>query len=574
MIVFKSVRYQNFLSTGKKMLEIDLTKTSTTVIVGDNGTGKSSGIIDAVFYALYGKAYRKINLPQIINSINNKNLLVELDFEIDGKEYTIRRGLKPKVFDVFVDGELKEQDASTGDYQNWLENTVLKMNATTMKQIVFLGSTSYTPFMRLTAAERRKVVEEILDIQIFSIMNKILKQRASSLGNLYENIKNDLRLMANTIDLKMRHRNELDQQKESAIEENTQEIELLTKNVALISEEITQFEGECDEIIKEIVDQAKTEKNHRELSTIIARIESSKRAHEDDLQFFESNDECPTCRQEIADDHKSQIIEKNQKAVDQCVSNIQQACQKLEEFEARLSEIKQLQSALQRKENSLGASRVRVSEIERRIASLVEKNKQLANKSEDDSISTLDAEIKQLEFESFEKRKERDELAGEAQYLSVISGMLKDDGIKSQIVRNYLPTINSLIRKYLEILEFPCEFTFDENFNETMKSRFRDTFSYANFSEGQKMRIDLALLFTWRELARLRNSASTNLLVLDEIGSSSLDSAGTEAFMRIIEETAVGSNVFVITHDDTVTDKFERTIHYSLKDNFSHMVEQ
>jgi len=563
------------MSVGNVPLTIQIDKAPVTVITGTNGTGKSSGIIDAIFYALYGTAYRKLKKDQMVNTINAKKLEVELDFTIGKSKYKIIRGMRPNKFEIYVDGKLKPQPATMKDYQAWLEDSVLKMNAVTAKQIIFLGSTSFVPFMRLNTGDRRKVVEEILDIQIFSIMNTLLKGRAGVLSGKYEEIQQKLKLLANNIVLKEKHLTEMERQKEDHVADNLSRIECLQKDIDDLNNEIVTVRKAIEANLSKIEDAGVVRNNKSELGVLLSNMNKNRHRVEKDLQFFAENDNCPTCQQPIQPEKKENSISMNEDKIAHVMKAINLADQQMESFDKRLSEIAEIEQTIHQQEMSVSNNQTKVSTLQGSIERLREVVQKMELKEDDDSSTAVRKEIEEHEFDQQALRKEREDIADTSQYYKVVTSLLKDNGIKSNIINNYLPTINSLIRKYLEILEFPCEFTFDEEFNETMKSRYRDHFSYANFSEGQKMRIDLALLFSWRELARLRNSASCNLLVLDEIGSSSLDAEGTDAFMRIVEETSENNNIFIISHDTSIseTDAFSRCLEYKLKDNFSILEE-
>jgi len=571
LLIFKKIRYKNFLSAGNNFLEITLDKDPTTLITGPNGSGKSAGIIDAIYFALYGKAYRKLKKDQIVNAINKKDALVELEFREGSREYMVRRGISPGVFEIYIDGKLKEQDASIKDYQDWLVDTVMKMNATTMKQIVFLGSTSFVPFMRLSTGERRKVVEEVLDIQVFSFMNQILKSRASTLSTIYGDIQSKIKILTTKISLLKSHQQEISQQKDSQIEKNNDQIELMQKEIVKLQGQISKANSEVEILLEYISDESSVRNNHNEMKSIISSIRRNSNSHTQNIKFFTENSDCPTCNQEIQDDFKASAITDAEDKLNKCLIGLEKANGVVESTEARLNEISETQSLIHSLERDSHSHQTRISTIQEHSDSLRLSNENIANENSEDDATNHQDEIDELDLALNKVEKTRLSVAEQGQYFSLISSLLKDNGIKSRIIQNYLPTINSLIRKYLEILEFNCEFTFNESFEETIKSRYRDKFSYANFSEGQKMRIDLALLFSWRELARIRNSASTNLLVLDEIGSSSLDAEGTAAFMRIIKESADESNVFVISHDSSIIDQFNNSIEYRLEDNFSIM---
>lgn len=571
MIVFSKVSYKNFLSAGNVPIVIELDRRPTTLITGPNGAGKSAGVIDAIYFALYGKAYRKLKKDQIVNAINKKNALVELEFSTDNKTYKVIRGISPGVFEIYVDGKLKEQDASIKDYQDWLVDSVLKMNATTMKQIVFLGSTSFVPFMRLSTGERRKVIEEILDIQIFSTMNQLVKSKASSLSILYSDAQSEIKLIMSKIKLLEKHSAEIATHKDEAIKKNLEQIRLSKIEYKKLSKKISEISPRISELKESIADADKVQSQISDIRGIIRSLEVNEARFKSSIEFFEDNTDCPTCGQDIDEDFRKAAVDATEKKLVANSDGISKARAMVEDFSRRMEEILEIQDEISNLSTELAALTARKDTIEQHQVKLVESNEELANETVIRSKDSPDSEIVTL-TESMNKHiSNRDGVAEKVKYYTLISGLLKDNGIKSKIIRSYLPTINSLIRKYLEILEFNCEFSFNENFEETIKSRYRDNFSYANFSEGQKMRIDLALLFTWRELANIRNSASTNLLVLDEIGSSSLDSEGTSSFMRIITQTSDKSNVFVISHDSTIMDQFSSIIEYELVDNFSRI---
>jgi len=573
MITFSRVRYKNFLSAGNKFIELDLDKNPTTLIIGKNGSGKSAGIIDAIFFCLYGKSYRKLKKDQIINSINKKNCLVELEFSEGSTEYKIIRGIKPNIFEIYVNGVLREQDAALKDYQAWLENSVLKMNSVTMRQIVFLGSTSYIPFMKLNAFERRKVVEEILDIQIFSIMNNLLKSKMNVLNNVKKDVVTKIEMLQSKVELLEQHQLELSKQKEDEIVRNVEEIEKLELQIDGLLNQISDITEEIDQLRKTITDFSDVNNIYTEMSNILNGISWNRKKTNKTLSFFETTDICPTCEQVVEDDFKTSKVNELQNKQDEYDSAIGEIEKKLSELHSRLEEIKSTNEMINEREIKIREINTRISAVKNHLESLQRRNSALMNETDTDDKKDESERLDELRKKIDELTETKKSSSEILHYFTLISSLLKDNGIKTYIIKTYVPIINSLIRKYLEILEFNCEFSFDENFEETIKSRHRDNFAYANFSEGQKLRIDLALMFTWRELARLRNSAATNLLVLDEIGSSSLDADGTSAFMRIINEISDNTNVFVITHDKSVMDLFDNVIEYCVHNNISRIVE-
>ncbi|MDX8383330.1 MAG: AAA family ATPase [Ghiorsea sp.] len=571
MIIFESISYKNFLSTGNVPVEIQLNSTPVTGIVGKNGTGKST-IIDATYFALYGKAFRKIKKEQIVNSINKKNLLTTLKFSVDGKSYKIIRGIKPNIFEVYVDGKLKEQDASIKDYQTWLESSILKINETTMKQIVFLGSTSFVPFMKLPISARRKVVEEILDIQIFSVMNKILKERVTVSGNQYRDILSELTLLGNSIELKERHLEELSLHRKSLITDKENIRMRKENNKSEIEEQISADGKLVDMLMYKIEDAANNNKNKIELDDIIRGMKRNITRADKDVSFYENNDNCPTCKQDMDKESAAigAVVRKLKNKSDSISSALTEATRKLHDFEKRASEIYEIEHEIQTTQLGISNHQTSVTSLNNDIKRLVSEIEEL-QATPTDNLVNLREEIAIHETESSKLRDSRAELSDESQYYGVISGLLKDDAIKSKIIDAYIPTINSLIRANLEKLDFSCEFTFDSEFKETMKSRGRDNFSYANFSEGQMLRIDLSIMFAFRELARLRNSTAVSLLVLDEVGSSAMDADGKEAFLTLIGDLGKETNAFIITHDQSTLDgdSFGNTLEFDIVNNFT-----
>lgn len=568
MIVFKKVRFKNFLSFGNKFTEIQLNRSPVTLMTGQNGSGKST-MIDAVYFALYGKAYRKIKKDQIINSINRKNLVVELEFSIGNNEYKIVRGIKPNVFDIYVNGVKRENDASLKDNQAWLENNVLKMNSTTMRQIVFLGSTSFVPFMRLPAAERRNVVEEVLDIKIFSVMSQLVKQKISVLSQRYSDFTHNIKLLANEIDLKETHIEEISSRDKTFRDDIQSKISEVESFVSETKEKISAVDAEVAVLEQKIADEEIVSGKLNEMNGIVAKLEGRLSRLKKAVAFYSDNSVCPTCKRDILDEDKEHHLEHYNQQLIEAKETLDKAIDYKSNLEQRMAEIEETKKAISdlllKKhgyESSIQSSKKRLDDLNRQLNEIDSRSAETEEK--------LKIELKELKSKHAELVENLEQIANLVQYYKTIATLLKDDGIKAKIIETYLPTINSLIRKYLEILEFACDFSFDEEFNEIIKSRYRDEFSYGNFSEGQKMRIDLALLFTWRELAKLKNSASTNLLVLDEIGSSSLDSDGTDAFLRIVNECDEGNNVFIISHDKSVIDRGEfDMLEFSIRNNFS-----
>jgi DNA repair exonuclease SbcCD ATPase subunit len=567
MITFTQVRYKNILSTGNAWTSIDLDRNKSTLIVGENGAGKST-ILDAISFALYGKAFRKINKPQLMNSINQRDLMVEVYFTSNGTEFIIKRGMKPNIFEIWKNGELLNQDSSARDYQAYLEENILKMNYKSFGQVVVLGSSTFVPFMQLPAQHRREVIEDLLDIQIFSTMNNLLKEKITNNKNDLMQIKYDVDLVKTKIDSAKEHNESIRRMKESEVSrikdkmrERIEFIEGEESRAEELDEQITTLIGTiADKVdLSGKLTQFKTLKN--DLSSKLATLQK-------DVKFYHAHDNCPTCRQGIEHDFKvSTISEKSGK-----ISEIENALLvidgKIEKVNDRLGEIFDVESNIHRlslaRNDHTANIRIAKSTLAGLKKELDEAEKNVAE-IDTSKIAGYKEELKAL----MDKAKV---LSEDKETLSVVGSMLKDGGIKTRIIKQYVPIMNKLINKYLAAMEFFVDFQLDENFNEKILSRFRDEFSYASFSEGEKLRIDLALMFTWRAVSKLRNSVTTNLLIMDEVLDGSLDQAGTDEFLKIVNEITADSNVFIISHKgDSLHDKFDHVIKFEKKKNFSQM---
>lgn len=569
MIIFKKLRYQNILSTGNQFTEIDLNRSNSTLIVGENGAGKST-FIEALTFALYGKPFRNINKPQLMNAITGKNLLVELEFSIGKKDYMVRRGMKPNIFEIWLNGEMMNQNAGARDYQEFLEKNILKLNFKSFSQIVVLGSANYVPFMQLPAMQRRAVVEDLLDIQIFSIMNSLLKDKMAQNKSDITDVEYQIDLCEQKIELHSKHINtlranndDLIQQKEQKIREHQEAIDALNVDIETLSEKL-------DALNTQIADHEKVASRKSKLVQMESTLEDRIRKLNREIQFFHDHDNCPTCKQGIDHDFKNDTIQKREaktqevtEALSKLESEIQSANTRLEEIQALNKQITALNAKITDNNQQIGFYQRYIRDLNKEIEGLREQSNKIETESEDTSkfIEELNSHKKQKETLSRQKS-----------VLDVASHLLKDTGIKTKIIKQYVPIMNKLINKYLASMDFFVNFELDEQFNETIKSRFRDDFSYASFSEGEKMRIDLSLMFTWRAIAKLRNSASTNLLIMDEVFDSSLDSGGTEEFMKILDQLTQDTNTFVISHKgDQLYDKFHSVIRFEKHSNFSRM---
>tara|TARA_E500000178_G_scaffold84780_1_gene83182 strand:+ start:2717 stop:4423 length:1707 start_codon:yes stop_codon:yes gene_type:complete len=567
MIVFKKVRWKNFLSTGNQFTEIQLDRNPTTLIIGENGAGKST-ILDALCFGLFGKPFRNINKAQLINTINLKDLIVEVEFKIGSVEYLVTRGMKPNRFEIYQNGILMNQDANNRDYQKILEQQILKLNYRSFTQVVILGSSTFVPFMQLKARHRREVVEEILDIQIFSLMNLLLKQKLKDLVDEIRDMDYQVNMAMEKISMQENHIDDIKENRSNAIREKQIKY---NNNKDLIHEKNTErvgYDEKNKNLFASIDDQIEAEKRSSKFKEIRATLIEKHKTHESMIDFFETNIECPTCQQHIDENYKNTMIT-NRKEEDSVVTK---GLKELREAEGknqeRLNEIKKITDEIRDNQVTIAQLNSSVTELEKFNAVLLKEIKTQSN----ETISQDDIDkLKDMKKECKVAEEKRTELKKEKTYTEASKVMLQDTGIKTKIIKQYLPVMNKLINKYLNSMEFYVNFTLDENFNETIKSRYRDDFSYASFSEGEKMRIDLALLFTWRAIAKMKNSTNTNLLILDEIFDSSLDGAGTDEFLKILN-TLTKENVFVISHkQDMLIDKFRSVLQFKKEKGFSHV---
>lgn len=568
MIVFKNIKWKNFLSTGNVYTEIPLNKHPTTLIMGENGAGKST-LLDALTFALFGKPYRDINKPQLVNSINGKECLVELSFQIGEKKYLIRRGIKPNIFEIWVDGEMLDQSASLKDYQDILEKMILKMNYKSFTQIVILGSASFTPFMQLSASDRRAVIEDLLDIQIFSTMNALVKERLSTLKETASETSIRLSAVKEKIDLHAKHLEELKKNNQDIIDARRDEMERNGAEIDKARHITEKTQDEIDELMQSVADSENVLYRQKKLDGFTIKLETNKGKLEKEIEFYANNDQCPTCKQDIEKMFKEVETYVTQKKIEE----IEQGLIKLEEEKnavlQRISTIRETNSRIADLQRDIATHSNTISHLQKRNSSILteiaklESSKAISGESKEQSEKLM-TELTGL----IEKKKTT---AEEKQYYDVAAQLLKDGGIKAKIIKQYLPVINKMVNKYLSSMDFFVNFTMDEEFKETIKSRHRDDFSYANFSEGEKQKIDLSLLLTWRAVARIKNSVNTNLLILDETFDSSLDSKGTDSLLQILYTMPENTNVFVISHKDQLHDKFAHSYRFEKKQNFSRL---
>lgn len=570
MIHFQTVRWRNFLSTGNAFTTIQLDKRPTTLIVGENGSGKST-LLDAVCFALFGKPYRNINKPQLVNTINNKNCVVEIEFNIGKKQYKIVRGMKPGIFEIWVDTVLINQDAASRDYQKYLEESILKLNYKSFTQIVILGSASFTPFMQLPAASRREVIEDILDIKIFTAMNVVLKEKLADLKSSIVQTDTKITIAKNKAQIQQDYIKTLQDDRDARITEIVNKIHEARHEIVEKHGILTHLDGDRDRCINDITDANTVIQTINKIIQQINEYRTSTTKLEKEISFYHDNDTCPKCKQGIEHDFKKNIIEDHEKEVtdiEGCISSIEGEKRQLE---TRLHEINTINNKISELTEQINSVKNDIASSERYIQRLeLEKNDITVKVG---NIEVEKAKLKDLAKDALEIAKERSDMNELQSYYDIASVLLKDSGIKTKIIKQYLPVINKLVNKYLTAMDFFVQFTLDEKFDEIIKSRYRDDFSYESFSEGEKQRIDLALLFTWRTIAKLKNSASTNLLILDEVFDSSLDNTATDLVMTLLNTLGEGTNVWVISHKgDQLFDKFNHVIKFEKKKNFSVII--
>ena len=568
MIKFEKVRWKNFLSTGNQFTEIDLNRNETTLIIGENGAGKST-VLDALCFALFGKPFRTITKSQLVNTVNAMDAVVEIEFSIASRKYKVIRSIKPNKFEIWQNGKMLNQEANNRDYQKILEQQILKLNYRSFTQVVILGSSTFIPFMQLKARFRREVVEDLLDIKIFSTMNMLLKQRLKDLVTELQEVEYNYKLSSEKITMQEAYIKETNSNKGSIIESKQNDYH---SNSIMLDEKVNgkkTLEENQKTLFKSVTDQINVESKGTKLKDLQSTLIEKKKEKDRMIKFLSENEDCPACEQHIDKDFKDKMIDIKKDESNDILDGLYKMESELDKTKNRLDEISGITSNIQDNSIKIAQLNTSIQELEKYQVNLsneiTELEKSTINNSDEEKLKVL-----KTEFDGIEKN--RKDLKEEKVYKEASKAMLQDTGIKTKIIKQYLPIMNQLINKYLASMEFYVNFTLDENFDETIKSRFRDDFTYASFSEGEKMRIDLALLFTWRAIAKMKNSTNTNLLVLDEIFDSSLDSSGTDEFLKILN-TLEGENVFVISHkQDVLVDKFKHTLKFEKNKNFSKMV--
>ena len=569
MIRFSKVKWKNFLSTGAQGTEVKLDKATTTLIVGENGAGKST-ILDAICFCLFNKPFRSINKPQLMNSINGKNLLVELEFSIGPKNYKIVRGIKPGIFEIYVNDVLLNQDAASKDYQKYLEDGILKLNYKSFTQIVILGSASFTPFMQLPLGHRREIIEDILDIQIFTVMNSVLKDKATEIKSKITDVDTQIELGKTKVKMQQQYVATLENDKQRKVDDVQKRILESNQEVSQLTSLVDAERGTKGNLESSIQDSSEKRNRYTEMGTLLRKLTERIKVQESSIQFYHEHDLCPTCSQDLVPDLKHSAIALHTHKLEEVQTAIQTLTEQLNDTETRLNEIAEIETKISEHQGNIIQFNSRIIAAQSYIQKLQD---ELARDTTD--TTNLEDEKKKLKVlakEVVAHADDKTKLNEDKHYLDIASVLLKDTGIKTKIIRQYLPVINKLVNKYLQAMDFFCHFELDETFNESIKSRHRDEFSYASFSEGEKQRIDLALLFTWRTIAKMKNCASTNLLLLDEVFDSSLDANGTDYVMNLINTLGEETNVFVISHKgDLLFDKFRSVIKFEKYQNFSRI---
>lgn len=568
MIIFHNITWKNFLSTGNTPISVNLNESPTTLIIGTNGSGKST-LLDALCFALFNKPFRIIKKDQMVNTINNADTVVEVYFSIGPKKYKIRRGIKPNIFEIYQDGILLNQDASSIDYQKYLEQNIMKLNYRSFCQVVILGSSSYEPFMKMRASYRRDVIEEILDIKVFASMNLLLRSKQQDLTKDITTMRHQVDLIENKVNLQEKHYEELQGRDTDAITRKKEDIEKAQQGKRDYMVRINSLNNEIETNKLKLQNKDTTKSKFLQLQKLESKIDTNLKTHKRTLKFFEENTNCPVCTQELEPSFKQEKIIEEKAAVDKLNEGYKQLLTEITNTEEKILNLDKVSETIRTIETNVSKLNHSVDEIKRHSDRIQDEIELL--QVEDASGLNIKEEILKLKQDLVKTIAERDEVIEEKKYIDVLRQIVDDSGARAQIIKKYIPVMNTLINKYLQSMDFFISFHLDEEFKETVKSRHMDSFNYNNFSEGEKMRIDLSLLFTWRSIAKMKNSVNTNLLILDEIFDSSLDGQGTDDFFKIIA-TLSKENVFIISHKgDIMFDKFTNIIKFEKYQNFTRL---
>ena len=568
MLHFEKLRWKNFLSTGNVYTEIHLDRSPSTVVVGENGSGKST-MLDALCWVLFNKPFRQVRMLQLINTVNGKDTRAEVEFHVGTVNYKIVRGYKPSVFEIWKNGELMPQPGNVKDYQAILEEQILKLNYKSFTQVVILGSATFTPFMQLSVRDRREVIEDLLDIQIFSQMNTLLRDRMSKNKNDITDIEYKVELIENKIEVQQQYLRQVKSDIGEEIKEYEEMIASAHQTNANTNIHISQTEEKIQTHFDTINDHTKVQKKSEKVSDLLSKLHDKEHSSSKTLKFFESHDNCPTCDQIIAAQIKEEKIEKTQSIISKTTDAISELQKQNDQLHSRLEQINATQTAITELQQQISSMQSDIKHVDKSIGQYTKKIDSLNDRMGEEK--TFDVEIDKLNGDHKSLSANREQLSNDRMVLDYASKMLKDGGIKTKIIRQYVPIINKLVNKYLASMDFFVDFTLDEQFNEVIRSRHRDEFSYASFSEGEKARIDLSLMLTWRAVAKLKNSVNTNLLILDEVFDGSLDANGSEILMNLFREMS-GTNIFVISHkSDQMVDKFRSMIKFEKVKSYSRI---
>ena len=569
MLKFKLIRWKNFLSTGSQFTEVRLDRAPTTLIIGENGAGKST-ILDALCFVLFGKAFRNINKAQLINSINQKHTEVQIEFTIGNKDYKVVRGIKPNTFEIYSDGEMINQDADARDYQKYLEDQILKLNYKSFTQVVILGSASFTPFMQLPAAYRREIIEDLLDIRIFTAMNEVWKEKYAEIKLAIGDKESEIDLAKEKAKLQHAYVDKLEIAKEKKTKDTEELINKAGNEIKKLTDNLDTLVVEKDKLLDSISDEKSVKQTSKQLESLYVKISERVNKLQNEIGFYHSNETCPTCNQDLETSFKNDKINQLHKKLHELDTGVLEISTKIKETDQRIEDITNIKDKVADIVSQMAELTSKITAEQNYVKKLI---KELNDQTVDEAnIDDEKAKLKEIAKHILQLSEEKSKLSEDKHYYDVAGVLLKDTGIKTKIIKQYLPVINKLVNKYLQAMDFFVHFELDETFSETIKSRHRDEFSYASFSEGEKQRIDLALLFAWRAIAKMKNSANTNLLILDEVFDSSLDVNGTDFVMNLLWMLGEDTNCFVISHKDVLFDKFRSVIKFEKHNNFSQMV--